>query len=145
MPVNITFARFADISVLQSNVLISDDGCPLLADFGFSFIVNSSFSMDIEGGRGGTLHWMGPEYFGLWEDSTTAEACAATAEGDVWAFGMTMLVRLPCISSYRFLDVSRRNSLRDNVRSTKSIQSPNSSFAWVGATLAQLTKPLTSV
>ncbi|KIM60711.1 hypothetical protein SCLCIDRAFT_1216606 [Scleroderma citrinum Foug A] len=75
------------------NVLISDHGCPLLADFGFAFIVNSSFSMDVEGSRGGTLHWMGPEYFGVWEDSTAAEgdACVATAEKDIWAFGMTVL------------------------------------------------------
>ncbi|KIM60688.1 hypothetical protein SCLCIDRAFT_1216597 [Scleroderma citrinum Foug A] len=75
------------------NVLISDDGCPLLTDFGFAFIVDSSFSMDVEGGRGGTLQWMAPEYFGLWEDSTATErdAWAATAEKDVWAFGMTIL------------------------------------------------------
>ena len=143
---NITFTWLLTFP-LQFNVLISDHGCPLLADFGFAFIVNSSFSMDVEGSRGGTLHWMGPEYFGVWEDSTAAEgdACVATAEKDVWAFGMTVLVRLPCLSSYSLLDVSRRNSLRDTAPSTKSIQSPNSSFACEVATLAQLTKPLTSV
>ncbi|KIM54852.1 hypothetical protein SCLCIDRAFT_135919, partial [Scleroderma citrinum Foug A] len=69
------------------NVLISDDGCPLLADFGFSFIVNLSFSMDIEGSRGGTPHWLAPEQLGSLE-------CIpfATAQADVWAFGMTVLV-----------------------------------------------------
>ncbi|KIM54855.1 hypothetical protein SCLCIDRAFT_135926, partial [Scleroderma citrinum Foug A] len=65
------------------NVLISNDGRPLLVDFGFSFIVNSS---DVEGGRGGTPHWMAPEQFD--SDECTA---LATAQADVWAFGMTAL------------------------------------------------------
>ncbi|KIM54861.1 hypothetical protein SCLCIDRAFT_30817 [Scleroderma citrinum Foug A] len=65
------------------NVLISNDGRPLLVDFGFSFIVNSS---DVEGGRGGTPHWMAPEQFE--SDECTA---LATAQADVWAFGMTAL------------------------------------------------------
>ena len=143
---NISLTWFADISVLQVNVLISDDGCPLLADFGFVFIVSSSFSMDVEGSRRGTPHWMGPEYFGLCEESTAAErdAGTATAEGD-WVFGMTVLVRLPCLSSYSLLDVSKRNSLRDNAPSPKSTQSPNSSFACEVATLAHLTRLLISV
>jgi len=144
----ISFSLFADISVVQFNVLISDDGRPLLADFGFSFIVNLSFSMDVEGSRGGTLHWMPPEYFGLREDSTAGEGdtCVATAGRDVWAFGMRILVCLSCLSSYRLLDVSIRNSLRDNALSPKSIQSPNSSLACEGVTTqAHLTKPLASV
>ncbi|KIM62069.1 hypothetical protein SCLCIDRAFT_845889 [Scleroderma citrinum Foug A] len=75
------------------NVLISDDGCPLLTDFGFAFIANSSFSMDVEGSKGGSPHWMAPECFGPWEDSTTARGntWAVTTERDVWAFGMTIL------------------------------------------------------
>ena len=59
---NVTSTWFADISVLQLNVLISDDGCPLLADFGFAFIINSSFSMDVERSGGGTPYWIAPEY-----------------------------------------------------------------------------------
>ena len=144
---NITFTWFAYTSVLQVNVLISDDGCPLLADFGTAFLVNSSFSMDIEGSRGGTPYWMAPEYFGVGEDPTAAEGGAgtATAERDIWAFGMTVLVCLPCFSSYSLPDVSRRNSLRDNAPSPKSTQYPNSSFVYEVATLAHLTKPLISV
>ena len=77
----------ADTSSLQFNVLISDDGCPLLADFGFSFVDNLSSNMDIEGSRGGTLNWMAPEQLESFECMPLA-----TAQGDVWAFGMTALV-----------------------------------------------------
>ena len=82
----ITFTCVSDAFVLQANVLISDDGRPLLADFGYSFIVNSSFSMEIESRKSGTLRWTAPEYF--------HEEGPITAEGDIWAFGMTTVVRL---------------------------------------------------
>ena len=81
-----TFRCVFDAFVLQANVLISDDGVPLLADFGYSYIVNSSFSMEIEDRKTGTLCWMAPEYF--------REDGPITAEGDIWAFGMTAVVRL---------------------------------------------------
>ena len=92
-----------DTSPLQLNVLISNDGRPLLVDFGLSFIVNSS---DIEGGRGGTLRWMAPEQ--LEPDECTA---LATAQADVWAFGMTALVRPSCPTFYLSLNVSKQGTL----------------------------------
>ncbi|KAG6329347.1 hypothetical protein ID866_9741 [Astraeus odoratus] len=64
------------------NVLISDDGRALLTDFGFSYLVTSSFSMTVDAPLGGTLRWMAPEILDNHEIS---------AEGDVWAFGMTTL------------------------------------------------------
>ncbi|KAL4078981.1 kinase-like domain-containing protein, partial [Scleroderma yunnanense] len=66
------------------NILISDTGNALLADFGFSLIVNSSFSMSIhsDGGAKGTVNWMAPEM---------VNGQNASAEADVWAFGMTVL------------------------------------------------------
>ena len=106
-----------DTSPLQLNVLISNDGRPLLVDFGFSFIVNSS---DIEGGRGGTPHWMAPEQFD--SDECTA---LATAQADVWAFGMTALVCLLCPTFYLSFNVlyKKRNSLHDTALSPKSTHS----------------------
>ncbi|KAG6330439.1 hypothetical protein ID866_8650 [Astraeus odoratus] len=67
------------------NVLISDDGHALLTDFGlaYSHVLDSSDVIHGFNG-GGTLRWMAPEFFDV-------EACYATAQGDVWAFGMTML------------------------------------------------------
>lgn len=74
---NIDFAH-------QLNVLISADGHALLADFGLSSLVDSSFSLSINAPSAGTMRWMSPEVI---ENYGTA-----TAEGDVWAFGMTALV-----------------------------------------------------
>ncbi|KAG6329421.1 hypothetical protein ID866_9668 [Astraeus odoratus] len=64
------------------NVLISPDGQPLLCDFGLSHAVNPSLKMPLSIARGGTLNWMAPELF---DDEV------ASAEADVWAFGMTAL------------------------------------------------------
>ncbi|KAG6332370.1 hypothetical protein ID866_6718 [Astraeus odoratus] len=68
-----------------TNVLISTEGRALLSDFGFSLLV---------GGRprdcvrpGDALNWMPPEYL-------ESDECTMSAEGDVWSFGMTALVRL---------------------------------------------------
>lgn len=73
------------ISSLQPNVLISDDGHALLTDFGFSHLANASFSLAVEQRPGGTPNWMPPEYL-------EADQCVMTAAGDVWSFGMTALV-----------------------------------------------------
>ena len=67
-------------------MLISDDGHALLTDFGTSHLAATSFSMTREQHPGGTLDWMAPEYL------DTDELMMTTA-GDVWAFGMTALVR----------------------------------------------------
>jgi len=75
-----------DRILLQANVLISDEGQALLSDFGLSFVVNSSFGMKAfsQNKPKGTIHWMSPELIDLGRIS---------AEADVWAFGMTALVR----------------------------------------------------
>jgi len=91
--------------LLQVNVLISDNGEALLTDFGYSVAVDSSFSMSMssQGGGKGTLRWMAPEIL---------DGSDASAEADVWSFGMTALVRCslchirnskgyPCRSSLR--------------------------------------------
>lgn len=65
-------------------MLISDDGHALLADFGLSFLENSSFSMSsrTRDHGGGTINWIAPEAL----DKRT------TYNTDVWSFGMTALV-----------------------------------------------------
>ncbi|KAI6127181.1 kinase-like domain-containing protein [Pisolithus sp. B1] len=67
------------------NILISDEGHALLTDFGFSYLVNSSFSMTVPERSGGSLKWMAPEFLEV-------EGFAMkTPAGDVWSFGMTTL------------------------------------------------------
>ena len=68
--------------LLQSNVLISDDGRALLTDFGFS-LFGSVFSSRSPMRLGGVLNWMAPEIL---------QEGGASAEADIWAFGMTALV-----------------------------------------------------
>ncbi|KAL4070278.1 kinase-like domain-containing protein [Scleroderma citrinum] len=61
------------------NVLISEDGQALLADFRISLYCNSLFSMSTSDYIGSALNWMAPEIL---------DGCAASLEADVWAFGM---------------------------------------------------------
>jgi len=111
----------ADTS-LQFNVLISNDGCPLLVDFGLSFIDKSPSSMDIEGSGGGTLNWMAPEQLESFECTPFA-----TAQGDVWAFGMTALVCLRCPTFYLSLNVSEKGTLHTTTPLSRSQHIPTAS------------------
>ncbi|KAG6333596.1 hypothetical protein ID866_5496 [Astraeus odoratus] len=65
------------------NVLISNDRRALLADFGYSILTNSSFSMTVEIRCGGSLPWTAPEILD--------DGCSISPASDVWSFGMTML------------------------------------------------------
>ncbi|KAI5993357.1 kinase-like domain-containing protein [Pisolithus marmoratus] len=65
------------------NVLISASGHGLLADFGLSFLVDSTFSISVSRQTGGTLRWTAPEIL-LDEGEKSAAA-------DIWSFGMTLL------------------------------------------------------
>ncbi|KAG6328364.1 hypothetical protein ID866_10725, partial [Astraeus odoratus] len=65
------------------NVLISNAHRALLADFGYSTLTQSTFSMPVTNQQGGSCHWMAPE---LWD------GVSSSAESDMWAFGMTTLV-----------------------------------------------------
>ncbi|KAL4072054.1 kinase-like domain-containing protein, partial [Scleroderma citrinum] len=67
-----------------ANILISAEGRPLLTDFGFSYVVNSSFKISLPAPSGGTFNWMAPE-------KLNGDDLMPTAEGDVWSFGMTTL------------------------------------------------------
>lgn len=78
--------------VFQDNVLVGDSGEPLICDFGISRMLNSSLSItgSSTGALRGSARWMAPELF----DIMVGNACH-TKETDVWAFGMTVFVRLP--------------------------------------------------
>ena len=65
---------------IQSNILISPNGQPLLTDFGLLDLNEPPFLVNCVG----TINWTSPEHLNDLKGS---------AAGDVWAFGMTMLVR----------------------------------------------------
>ncbi|KAG6327301.1 hypothetical protein ID866_11788 [Astraeus odoratus] len=71
------------------NVLISDKGHALLADFSHSHMANSSFNLTVSLTRGFTPNWMSREII---ESLGTETECSAHLESDIWAFGMTTLV-----------------------------------------------------
>jgi len=73
-----------DGTLLQVNVVISEDGRALLLDFGFSSLINSSFTLTISAPLKDILNWVAPEIL---------DNGYGSAEADVWAFGMTALVR----------------------------------------------------
>lgn len=65
------------------NVLISDDGRALLADFDLSLLSGSTFSMTTSGRWGVTVRWTAPE--------ALEEGAEKSAAGDIWSYGMTLL------------------------------------------------------
>ena len=67
---------------LQENLFIGNDGRPLLANFDYA---SRSGSTSSSPWAIGSLRWMAPECIDSHE---------FTAERDIWAFGMTVLVRL---------------------------------------------------
>ncbi len=85
----------------QDNVLVSPDGVPLLTDFGISTMKESSESKDFysKGSSQGSTRWLA-------HDLLKPEQFHHTEKSDMWAFGMTVLVRLRCNSSKTFFLLS---------------------------------------
>jgi len=78
----------------RPNVLISQSGEPMLADFGISLILAASMSKmcgttTMASAKGtGTVRWMAIELLSLSDDSEVGTI--PTEKSDVWAFGMTL-------------------------------------------------------
>ncbi|KAG6331295.1 hypothetical protein ID866_7793 [Astraeus odoratus] len=64
------------------NVLISDRGRALLADFGYTRMTHTSLNITVSSPKGCTPNWASPEIM---------KGECSSAESDVWAFGMTAL------------------------------------------------------
>jgi len=71
-------------SVLQENVLVTDDGHALLTNFGCSFFHDRASGRAYFPPLPGALRWMAPE--GIEDEKNV------TAYRDVWAFAMTVMV-----------------------------------------------------
>jgi len=69
----------------SDNILISDCGEPLLADFGISRIITSSAASSMSDVKG-SMRWMATELLLLCPDETIKH----TKQSDVWAYGMVL-------------------------------------------------------
>ncbi|KZT36417.1 kinase-like protein, partial [Sistotremastrum suecicum HHB10207 ss-3] len=79
--------------IKSGNVLMTDNGVPVLADFGLATLAeDDSLGLTNEhvttttGTSHGTPRWMAPEFF-----QTDADSQKSTKETDVWAFGCFVL------------------------------------------------------
>ena len=72
---------------VQENVLVSDEGHPLICDFGLARIVPGSASLSNTTTVRGSVRWMAPEFFK--SENPVTEHSEAT---DVWGFGATLYV-----------------------------------------------------
>jgi len=93
-----------------SNILVSDDGRPLLADFGLSVSSSSaSLGATTYHGEKGTLRWMAKELHS--SSLGISEIPKHTTMTDMWAFGMVISVSFLCSSWKRELHGSNRSAL----------------------------------
>ena len=70
-------------------MVVSPAGAPMLMDFGISYLLRDSDLREIETqAESGSLRWLAPEL--ILSDGSEI----LTRESDIWALGMTFLVRL---------------------------------------------------
>lgn len=77
----------------QNNILVSDKGTAILADFGLSRLLEadpmlSNQNYTSTSGLKGTINWIAPELLGHEADSSPK----ASPESDVWSMGCVILV-----------------------------------------------------
>ena len=93
--------------MLQTNILLTSTGKPLLIDFGLSHALNPGVTtarLTTDGQTPGkTLNWAAPELLPnpkLFESTNVPDESLSemfyTKEADVWSFGMTIYVRKLC-------------------------------------------------
>lgn len=78
---------------------MSASGIPLITDFGISMLLGTSLSQgSTSGGLKGSARWMAPEVLraelNIKEKITPMQEIYRLQLADVWAFGMTVYVRL---------------------------------------------------
>ena len=78
---------------------MSDEGRPLICDFGLARIVPESISLSNTTNARGSFRWMASEFF---EERPVTEH---SRETDVWGFGATVFVSLMFVVIYESADI----------------------------------------
>ena len=83
--------------IKADNVLISNTGLPLICDFGISRMLAATHSLDTttSGQLRGSSRWMFVLLLSIGDSSPVH-----TFESDVWAFGMTVHVRMSELANF---------------------------------------------
>ena len=71
---------------------MSNEGQPLICDFGLARIVPESVSLSNTTNRRGSTRWMAAEFFSADDQERVSEH---SKETDVWSFGATVYVSSP--------------------------------------------------
>ncbi|KAF8606703.1 kinase-like protein [Ceratobasidium sp. AG-I] len=74
--------------IKASNILVREDGTPMLADFGLSRVAMETATRWTTSPTPGSYRWMAPKLFGGIENEITV---LVTVKSDVWAFGCLCL------------------------------------------------------
>lgn len=85
------YCRF--LPILQSNILMSSSGVPMLADFGQSralYYTQEMLKTSAHESLKGSAHWMAYELVAFIDTADVQIIC--TKESDMWAFGMVIYV-----------------------------------------------------
>ena len=92
----------------QDNVLIDDEGNPLLCDFGISRVVDESMTVTGTKSLKGNVRWMAIELIAPMDVDSGGHQFH-TKESDVWAFGMVLYVRkcLPVSQKKGFTSIAQ--------------------------------------
>ena len=78
---------------VQDNVLMSNEGQPLICDFGLARVVPESVSLsNSTNNMRGSIRWMAAEFFS-YDDMKRVSRHSKTT--DIWSFGATVYVSLP--------------------------------------------------
>ena len=76
---------------MQANILIDDNGQPVLSDFGTSRVLVDNGTLGATASQKGSYRWMAIELLHVPENGYgSSNYSVHTREADVWAFGMVV-------------------------------------------------------
>lgn len=102
--------------MLQSNIIVDEEGKSYLADFGLSAIVAGAHaSAFTPSDMGGSVRWAPLEFFCSLPDN---QLSTVTMHGDIYSFGSVMLQVRHVVSINLYYCIECKNHRSDTIRTT---------------------------